>query len=213
MVRLYLIRHGKQDTDLCNVDVPLSDEGREQAGLAGRRLAQYPVDAVYSSNMLRAVETAQIINSYLHVPYQRIEDLREISFGELTGHSDAENREHFDFFFKKQAKMEWDLPYPGGESGEDVFKRAMPQIQKIARSGAKEIVVVTHGVLIRSLLCGIMGCTFAHRNMFGHHMENCSITELVYEEERDQFFLERFNDFSHLETHPELMRRNWKERL
>lgn len=210
MVRIYLIRHGRQDTDLCNVDVGLSEDGKYQAGLVGKRLSRYPVDALYSSNMLRAVETAEIINSFLHVPHFRVEDLREISFGELTGHSDLDNQEHFDFFLKKQARMEWDLPYPGGESGEDVYKRALPQLQKIARSGAKEIVVVTHGVLIRSVLAGIIGCSFARRNMFGHHMENCSINELVYDEQYDRFLLERFNDFSHLEDTPQLMRRSWK---
>ena len=67
-MNIYLIRHGRQNSRLCNVDVELSKEGREQADLLGKRLEKYDIDAVYSSQLIRAKETADIINSHLNKP-------------------------------------------------------------------------------------------------------------------------------------------------
>ena len=64
-MRILLIRHGRQNSPLCNVDVPLAEEGRRQAELLGERLSGEQIDAVWSSNLIRAVETADIINEKL----------------------------------------------------------------------------------------------------------------------------------------------------
>ena len=66
-MNIYLIRHGRQNSRLCNVDVELAKEGREQADLLGKRLEKYDIDAVYSSQLIRAKETADIINSHLNI--------------------------------------------------------------------------------------------------------------------------------------------------
>ena len=57
-MKLYLIRHGRQCSKLCNVDADLSEEGYRQASLLGERLFREKIQAVYSSSLLRAVETA-----------------------------------------------------------------------------------------------------------------------------------------------------------
>ena len=57
---IYLIRHGRQNSSDCNVNVPLSKEGQMQAELLGKRMKRYPVDALYTSDLIRAVETGQI---------------------------------------------------------------------------------------------------------------------------------------------------------
>ena len=87
-MRIYLIRHGRQNSPLCNVNVPLSDAGRRQAELLGERLKKESIDAVWSSDLIRACETADIINEKLHAPRLIREGLREISFGDLEGLSD-----------------------------------------------------------------------------------------------------------------------------
>ena len=53
-MRSYLIRHGRQNSPLCNVNVPLSDAGRRQAELLGERLKKESIDAVWSSDLIRA---------------------------------------------------------------------------------------------------------------------------------------------------------------
>ncbi|MCI5502095.1 MAG: histidine phosphatase family protein, partial [Lachnospiraceae bacterium] len=57
---IYLIRHGRQNSTKCNVNVPLSEEGKLQSELLGERMKLYDVDALYSSELIRAVDTAKI---------------------------------------------------------------------------------------------------------------------------------------------------------
>jgi len=74
------------------VDVNLAAEGREQAKLLGKRLSEYGIDCLYSSDLLRARETAEIAKIYLgDVDYRIRTELREIDFGRMTGNSDEYN--------------------------------------------------------------------------------------------------------------------------
>lgn len=60
----YLIRHGRQNSSDCNVNVPLADAGIKQAELLGKRLRNYSIDAVYCSDLIRAKQTAEIAFSH-----------------------------------------------------------------------------------------------------------------------------------------------------
>ena len=209
MVNLYLIRHGRQNSSLCNVDVELSEEGRNQAELLRERLQHYHIDALYSSNLLRAVQTAKILNQTLQLPHEIREEIQEISFGQLEGMTEEYIEEHFHDFKEEQKKLLEDIPYPGGENGTSVYERAMPLIQEIVQSGKKNIAIVTHGGIIRVLLAALFGKNQAKRFLFGVSLENTGITHLIYNPQNDRFYLERFNDFAHLESHQELHRSKW----
>ena len=151
-MRILLIRHGRQNSPLCNVDVPLSEEGRAQADLLGERLKHEGIDVVWSSGLCRAVETADRINEALKVKRVIREDLKEISFGDLEGLADPVIAERFGSFLSQRKKMEQDLPYPGGESAADVVKRVLPVMDEILASGDRTVAVVTHGGVIMSML-------------------------------------------------------------
>ncbi len=214
MKHLYLIRHGRQCSKLCNVDVSLDEAGRQQAELVGRRLQSYEIQKIYSSDLIRAKETAQIIQTYLHKPYEIVLDIQEIDFGGFTGKTDEEIRERYREFRKERALHTSDLPYPeGGECGVDVVKRAMPQLRKLCEAVEDRIVVVTHGGVIRSVCAEVVQTDQKNKLKFAIDMENTSITHLIYDEERKFFVLERFNDYAHLENHKELLRKNWKTSL
>lgn len=208
-MNIYLIRHGRQNSPLCNVDVELSGVGYLQADLLGKRLAAYEIDAVYSSHLIRAVQTAEVINLYVRQQHYIRENIAEISFGDLEGKSNEYIAEHFADFKTEQMRLEEDIPYPGGECGRDVFTRAMVTIDEIIHSEKKNIAVVTHGGVIRALLAGLLGLDMSKKLLFGYSLENSSITELVYDEQYGRFYLQRFNDFAHLETNPDLLRHNW----
>lgn len=208
MVNLYLIRHGRQDSPLCNVNVGLSKEGFLQAELLRERLQNYEIDALYSSDLIRAIQTAEVLNQTLELPHEIRGDIREISFGLMEGKTDRYNDEHFHDFKEQQRKLQEDIPYPGGENGTSVFLRAMPVIQEIAQSGNKNILIVTHGGTIRALLAGLFGKDQAQRFLFATSLENTSITQMVFNSENNRFYLERFNDFAHLEGYPQLHRKN-----
>lgn len=92
---IYMIRHGRQSDKRCNVDVDLSLEGREQARLVGQRIATWDIGAIYTSSMVRARETAEIISDSLGVDVNVRSELREISFGEMEGLTDEEIAANF----------------------------------------------------------------------------------------------------------------------
>ncbi len=214
-MRLYLIRHGRQNNKLCNSNVELSPQGRRQAQLVSYRLQKYGVQALYSSELIRAKETAQIINNVLQVPYETKAGLQEICFGDLENRSDAMNHRDFAEFFAAFDALTEDIPYPGGENGADVYRRGMPALQEIIEKaeeqGLERIAIVTHGVWIRSMIAGLIGRDFTVKSLVGKQLENVSITELLYIPEKKRFVLERLNDYAHLEDEPELLRSAWRE--
>lgn len=233
-MNIFLIRHGRQNSSDCNVDVPLAKEGVEQAKLLGERMKTYPIDAVFSSNLIRAVQTAENAFAYNKELVENIQvrpEIAEIDFGSLTGRPDAEVKQFYRDYYEEQlsdfveGKIQKgtaldevneyigeffvpsaDMWYPDGENGAMVLERAMPVIKEWIESEYENIAVVTHGGFIRILLCALFGGDFAKRLMFGSSLENCSITQLNYDRAKNGFYLERFNDYAHIETHPELMR-------
>ena len=89
----------------------------------------------------------------------------------------------------------------------------MTRLRALCREPENRIAVVTHGGVIRSVCAEITGTHQRHKLKFAIDMENTSLTEVVYDAERDFFILERFNDFAHLEGRPELLRSGWKTSL
>lgn len=232
---LYLIRHGRQNCSDCNVNVPLSEEGKRQAVLLGKRMKRYPVDALYSSDLIRAVETARIAfaeDEVLLANHQIRPGLAEIHFGALTGVKDSKVKEYYKEYYQKQMELfasgakkpsgtalqevnryigDFFVPpeemwYPEGENGAMVLERVMPVVREWIQSEYQNIAVVTHGGVIRILLCALFGGDFGKRLQFGTSLENCSITQLHYDEEKNSFFLDRFNDYAHIEEEPALLR-------
>lgn len=208
-MNIYLIRHGRQNSSLCNVNVELAKEGFRQAELLGKRLESFKIDELYSSDLIRAVQTAEVVNQFIHQEHIIRENIREISFGDMEGKSQEYISEHYKEFKIEQMSLTNDIPYPGGECGQDVYNRAIVTIDEIIHSNKQNIAVVTHGGVIRALLAGLIGMEMGKRFLFGISLENTSITQLIYEKDDNRFYLQRFNDYSHLETQPELLRRNW----
>lgn len=149
---LYLVRHGETDWNRQrriqgSTDIPLNDTGRQQAhstaGLLGRRRW----DAVFSSPLSRAFETASIIATELGLPDPTpVDALVERSYGQAEGFTDRE----LDRLFPG------DTPVPGREPREDVTARVLPALLGLASSCPGErVVVVSHGGVIRAVLGAI----------------------------------------------------------
>ena len=237
-MNIYLIRHGRQSSSDCNVNVDLAPEGERQAALLGQRMKNYPIDALYCSDLIRAEQTAKIAFAGQPALLDHLQirsGLAEIDFGELTGQPDAMVKRFYADYYQEQMDRfaegrvqkgnaldevnefigDFFVPteeiwYPQGETGESVLTRVMPVIQEWIESEYQNIAVVTHGGVIRILLTALFGGDFAKRLMFGTSLENCSITQLHYDEEKNGFFLDRFNDYAHLEQDPSLLRNHFK---
>ena len=209
-MNIYLIRHGRQCSKLCNVDVKLSPEGREQADLLGQRLKTYDIEAVYSSDLIRARETADIINKHLNKPRVIDERWQEANFGGMTGLTNEEMREKYGDFLEKRATMTEDIPYPdGGENCRMVFERSFEALKDLTKENYENVCVVTHGGVIRALLTGIVGADYAKWLTYGRQLENCSISHILYDEKMKTFHIERLNDFAHFEGKDYLMRKHF----
>ena len=191
--------------------VNLDPEGFQQAALLGQCLASEGIQIVFSSALTRAVQTAQAANLYWNVEHYMYPELNEISFGEMEGLSDEEIALRFRDFQQEQAKMEYDIPYPGGESAGDVVRRVIPVFRQIRESGYEKVAVVTHGGVIRSMTAHFLGMDMAKWRTLGTSLENCSITELNYSPRLRRYTLERFNDYAHLQPYPQLLRSAWAD--
>lgn len=204
-MKIYLIRHARQISRLCNDNTGLCKEGVRQAELAAERLSRYSIGCLYSSDLLRAVETAEIINTYLDgntgvkLEHRIRMGLREADFGELTGLRDEVIAERFAEFMENRFAAAEDWRYPGGENGSEVAIRAMEVLNEILVSGTENTAVVTHGGTIRCLLSLLFQKGQTDRLVFGKQFRHGSITEIYYEAPAKRFYLERFNDYAHLE--------------
>lgn len=152
MTHIYLVRHGETDWNLGHriqgsTDIPLNDTGRGQAVRAGRLLARRSWDAIYSSPLSRAMETATIISSTVGLgPPLAIGALVERSYGDAEGMTDREIRKRFP----------GTTPVPGREPRGDVAARVMPALLSLAeRHGGEHLIVATHGAVIRTVLLSL----------------------------------------------------------
>lgn len=207
-MRLILIRHGRQSSPLCNVNVELSEVGKEQAKLLAPRLAGAKPDRIYTSDLIRAKQTAELLFGK-ETEFLVREELNEISFGDMTGKADKDNAIEFKAYFTAKKKKEVNLRMPGGECPTEVYDRAVNVVKEAIASGAETVVFVTHGGVIRALVAGLLGFGAGQMLRIADGLEHTSVTELNYSAEAQCFSLERLNDCAHLEGRPELCRATW----
>ena len=207
-MRIYLVRHARQCSPLCNVNVELAPEGVQQAELLAARMKEWNfVDAIYSSALLRAVQTAKILGGALGMePKPGDAAVNEIEFGELTGLSDREIDARYGAFMEQRRALLADLSFPGGECGADVFARAYPFLLEVAESGQEHAVIVTHGGTIRAILAGVLHMEQRYRLALTKTPDNTSVTILEYNRERNWFTVETINDYANLSGYPNLIR-------
>ncbi len=156
--KLYIIRHGSTDMNgESNVstdrirgwkDVPLNDEGRQDAEKAGQKLAQMESPTVmHHSDLDRASETAGIISKHIDTPTTASRDLRPWDLGELTGKTTKEAIPQIEDYVKNKP----DQAVPKGESFNEFKERAFKGIYSALNSGDSPVAIVTHHRLERLL--------------------------------------------------------------
>lgn len=166
MTLLTLVRHGQTDWNLARriqgaTDIPLNETGRADARTAAERLEGTTHHAIYSSPLLRARETAEIIADQLGLGAPvLVPDIREREFGEGEGMLVSEYMKNYG---------DWLAPVPGAETLDEVAARAMDALDEIARDSrrrstpvAESVIVVAHGGVIRSLISHVSGGTLPH---------------------------------------------------
>jgi len=179
---LTLVRHGQTDWNLQRriqgaTDIPLNDTGRADALAAAQTLQGGDYDAIYTSPLVRARETAQIIAGQLGLAEPALtKGMREREFGV------AEGTEVADYIARYGG---WSAEVPGAETLDAVCERAMDSLDRIARAArrrsaptAESLIVVTHGGVIRALLMHVSGGTLPRE---GDALRNGSVHRFVAE--------------------------------
>ena len=170
MTTVYLARHGQSDWNAegrwqGNADRPLTELGRQQAEELAERLASVPLDAVYSSDLRRARETAEPVAARQGLEVQARTELREVDVGSWSGLSRPEVEERFPDAFARwlDGGHGWD----DGESYEAMTDRVVAAVLEIAAAHPDgTVLVVAHGGPIRALHAVALGLDIAeHRRL------------------------------------------------
>ncbi len=157
--RLYLVRHGETERSARHLysgqaDVPLTEEGREQARRAGERLAGAGVDVIWSSPLCRAADTAEAIAAATGAAVTIDDRLIEVDYGELEGFDRPSAREHFAEAFERWRSDPFACPLPGMEPLGDALERARDATSD-ALAAADHPVLVGHQGILRLVLVAL----------------------------------------------------------
>jgi broad specificity phosphatase PhoE len=177
--RLFVVRHGETERSAGHIysgqaDVPLTDAGRQQARLAGERLAGVGVDAIWSSPLCRATDTADAIAEVTGAPVRIDERLIEVDYGELEGFDRQRARDHFGEAFEQWRSDPFNSPLPGMEALGDALARAR-EATAVALAGSDCPVLVGHQGILRLVLVALgqveASCYFSIRLSEAEPME------------------------------------------
>ena len=193
MVRVVLVRHGETDWNREGrlqgwAPVPLNETGREQAAAAGEYLAgEYDVDAVYTSDLLRAEQTTELLldtAGATGVPVTAELAWRERHLGVYQGLTYDDAEERFPRFGLSESAYEAAAATPeSGESLRDVADRVTTRFEEVvdARDGGT-VLVVSHGGPIHVVLGHVKGMDLPDA-LTNHHQANCAVNEIVFDGE------------------------------
>jgi broad specificity phosphatase PhoE len=171
VVTILLARHGETQWNLERrwqgwADPPLNETGRDQARALAAQLRDTPFDAVYTSDLKRAHETAEIVAAPHGVPVVADPALREIDVGSFSGLTHTEVLERFGG------------ERTDGETREQHQTRVLAAVERIARlHPGQRILIVTHGGTMRALRSHVSGEP-------EHPVENCGVLELHFRDDR-----------------------------
>ncbi|NSX04573.1 histidine phosphatase family protein [Cupriavidus gilardii] len=202
ITHLIVIRHGETAWNRerrlqGQLDIPLNETGHAQARALAGSLAGEPIDAIYSSDLSRAMQTAAPLSEALGMPVQSEPRLRERCYGTLEGMTYAEvAQQRPEDFARWQARVP-DYAPPQGESLRDFHERAIEVVLALVRRHPGErIALVAHGGVLDCLYREATGMTLeAPRE---HELLNASVNRLRSDSYR--LTVAQWGDVSHLAT-------------
>ena len=165
LAKLVLVRHGQSTWNLENrftgwIDVPLTEQGREEAEDAGRKIkaAGIVLDVAFTSALVRAQDTLALCLKTAEqegLPTTQDQDLNERHYGDLQGLNKAETAEKFGDAQVKIWRRSYDVPPPNGESLKDTAARALPYFEANIvpeLKAGKNVIIAAHGNSLRAIV-------------------------------------------------------------
>ena len=163
-----LVRHGKDDDTVRGgwSQQPLTDEGEVQAAELAvfAQKSGLGIQQVYSSDLLRAMQTAQIVADSLHLPIVPKPEFREVNKGNLAGIKNEFAAEQYPGLYWNT--LAWEQQYPGGESPKEFYERvrcAWDVLQKDILERNENVMLVTHGGVMHVILSIVKGEIYSNQ--------------------------------------------------
>lgn len=201
MTRLYVVRHGQTEwnklnrTQGCGNDLSLSNIGISQAQSIACRLKNLAVDAIYSSDLKRAYETANEISKAHSIPVYVKQELREMNFGCWEGLTSEEIRLKYSDIYEVWRSNPRDTIIPEGETLILLQERVMQAANDIlSKHTGKNIIIVSHGITIKIFLLSLLGMDISNHGKI--RIDNASLNIIEYRDKTPVLTL--FNDTCHL---------------
>ncbi len=187
-----MVRHGESEHNREGLvqgqkDSKLTGQGRKQAELLAERLENNEFEAVYSSDLQRARETADILALHHDTEIVETEKLRERNYGDLEGES-------FEVWRDLDTEDHHDWKTAGGESLREHKERSMEFLNMLMVENMGKALLVAHGGTIAAVLMHILNCS--SRQAWRFRIQNCSITRVQHQE--DGWRIEVVGDACHL---------------
>jgi 2,3-bisphosphoglycerate-dependent phosphoglycerate mutase len=210
VTRLLLIRHGETAWNAehriqGHLDIPLSPAGVRQSALLAARLASERIDAIYSSELLRAWLTAVPISDRLGLPLMAEARLRERAFGIFEGLTLAEIAARYPDDFRRWRQREPGWQLRDGETGQQLIDRVLTALHEVSeRHPGQTVVAVTHG--------GVLDVAYRAARALAwdapreHQMLNAAVNRIAATVAPLRLTIEAWSDIDHLsETRDELL--------
>ncbi|MGI6551394.1 MAG: histidine phosphatase family protein [Syntrophomonadales bacterium] len=184
-MRLILVRHGStiwnaEGKYQGTMDVPLSDKGRQEAQMVAERLRDEDITAIYSSDLVRARETAEIIARPHGLPVKVIPEFGEINFGDWEGLTAQEIREKFgEEVYRTWLEDPINADISGGDRITDFAERVVKGFNQVIEAHPDDTVVLaTHGGALMALGCHLHGEDLNCFRKYYHHNAAISVVEV-----------------------------------
>lgn len=206
MTRLILIRHGETDYNLQNrycgfTNPPLNNSGILQSKRLAAGLKDIRIDKVYSSDLKRAYQTAEII--FENNPIEKLADFREMNFGIFEGLRYEEIAKTHPKLYRNWISNPVKVKIPNGEGLKDLRKRVKQGLSFIlSQNKDRTIALVAHGGPIRVVLCEALKFGLKMFWLIGQEFAALNIIDYVKE---SQALVLRLNDTSYLLTKEEVI--------
>lgn len=183
MTEIILARHGETLWNAENIfrgraDIGLNETGLKQAELLAEYLSHLKVEAIYSSPLKRARETAQAIARYHNLGVGMASELIDLNFGEWEGKSRQEVKEKYRELYEQWAKAPEKAKMPSGEGLEDARERAVRLVNSVIAWHSGTVVLVSHRVVHKVLICALLGLDSSH--FWDIKLDTCGITTFEY---------------------------------
>lgn len=206
MVTLIIIRHGysqfnKDKKFTGQTDIPLDEIGVLQAEATAKYVVDnFKIDAIYSSDLNRAYNTAKPIADALKLPIITREDLREVNIGHWSGKTAEEVIKAYPDSYRIHKETPGLTAFDGGESYKELRIRALKAIEEIAEENeGKTVVISTHGGVVRSLIWAWDGVVLDDITQT-INIPNASVTAVKYDKGNVEYLLKGYDKHISLRT-------------